>query len=259
MAVPLTGPDGQELKGVAEWKEAMPARVRERWSRSAAEIAYSWGDGGIPAEVAELLDARPETRGFAPSYARPEGATAIDRFPGGDRSHDLLLAGAAGDTSVVVGIEAKTDEPFDASLERYRARAMAKRASGEKTNAPERLDGLITCLFGPTANEAEWLGGLGYQLLSGAVGVLAEAQERHAALGLFLIQEFAEGHDERKIERNAAVLESFVAHLPGAPAHRVTTSSGWLEGPFTCPGNDFVPRPVPLLVGKVRSPAKARR
>jgi len=255
--VRLTGPDDKSLDSVEAWKRAMPARVRDHWDKSAREIAESWApEGAMPPEVAELLGRRDELADLAIDYARPEGTTAIDRYPGGDRSHDLLLAGTSAAGTVVIGVEAKADEPFDVPVARYRERGLAKRTDGENTNAPERLAGLIDCLFPAATRDPAAIDALGYQLLSGAVGVLAEAQKRSAALGVFLVQEFGPGYDERKVARNAEVLESFLDQLPGAALQRATTPNGWLAGPFACPGNDFVEQPVPLLVGKVQSPAK---
>lgn len=257
--VPLTGPGGEPLDSVGAWKQAMPARVRDRWDKSAREIAESWApQGAMPPEVVELLAQRDELADLAIGYARPEGTTAIDRYRGGDRSHDLLLAGTSAAGTVVIGVEAKADEPFDVPVARYRERGLAKRAGGENTNAPERLAGLIDCLFPAATRDPAAIDALGYQLLSGAVGVLAEAQKRDAALGVLLVQEFGPGYGKRKVAGNAEVLESFVDQLPGAATPRVTTPGGWLAGPFACPGNGFIEQPVPLLVGKVRSRRRVR-
>lgn len=166
--VPLTGPNGEPLDSVEAWKQAMPARVRDRWDKSAREIAESWAPGGVmPPEVVELLGQRDELAELTVEYARPEGTTAIDRYQGGKRSHDLLLAGTSAAGTVVIGVEAKADEPFDVPVARYREHGLAKRADGEnRSNAPERLAGLIDCLFPAATRDPAAIDALGYQLLS---------------------------------------------------------------------------------------------
>jgi len=85
--------------------------------------------------------------------------------------HDLAIFGktATGKT-VFVGVEAKVDEPFGATVHDVYLTAKAKQMAGESTNAPERIEALIKLHF-PKPDISVF--DIRYQLLYATAGTLA--------------------------------------------------------------------------------------
>ncbi len=256
----IVGPNGDEITSIGEWfRHAPPEKGRRQWKdgRSAKELARRWfgrGPGCIPWEVASLLRSHPETeraflvRGFA------EHETLLDHFPGKGRQHDLLLEGFADGGSVVVGVEAKADEPFGPTVaERLSA------VEGEISNVPSRITNLSQAIFGSDVDKM--IAGLRYQLLHALAGTMIEAIRRQADLAVFIVHEFVTSQTSSHLQaNNGADLARFVSQLTGDQYEAMDMEAGVLIDCGYLPGSfEFAPhigsevRKPRLLIGKAQA------
>lgn len=174
-----------------DWRQlASPASpIHWKDGRSAMELAKAWIGGAGQAALARLLEMHPETKDLVIDDAIAEAQVSFDRYPGGKRNHDLLIHGHCRSGDVVIGLEAKADEPFGQTVGQYEAKAQATRRAGITTNAPERIAELMTAVLGPSAAGVPTMRDLRYQLFTGIAGTLAAAED--AELAVFVIHEFA--------------------------------------------------------------------
>jgi hypothetical protein len=237
--------DGQEIVTVDEWFRFAPPRGGARqWvdGRSAKELAKAFLEGGVPAtppELCALLSSHQDLGTVDLLVAFPEHKIAIDRFRGETRNADLAAVGSGKAGRVALTIEAKADESFGATLRQTLAAAPAK------SNLPKRIAALVKAVFGDAGPEVD---GLRYQLLHGTAASLIFAKEQSATAAVFIVLEFRGPSCSREnLDRNRSDFELFVKKLsPSAPP----PVTGSLSGPFLVPGGGFVPRRLPLYVGK---------
>ena len=247
---------GEPVLSVDDWLRLAPPKGGQRqWKdgRSAKELAKAWfrrGSPAVPEELTELFATCPATQRLRGDLAIPEAVTRLDDFPGEHRNHDLVLHARQGESPtlhsygdgarpILIGVEAKADEPFGSEpVGQY-----LKRTRGTRSNAPKRITELCQALFG---RGPEAVADLRYQLLTAVSGTLIEARARHADLAIFLVHEFVTPAtvDERHAA-NAADLDRFVAALGGG-----RIMPGELAGPFSVPGGRSVPSGIPILIGK---------
>jgi hypothetical protein len=222
------------IRSVSEWgvlaKPASPVHWQD--GRSAKELAKAWIDGSGPAALAKLLATDARTAELRIVKATAEAQTAFDSLPGGRRNHDLLIEGHAAGGPTVVGLEGKADESFGETLDGFGRAARRRAESGETTNAPQRLDGLLADIAGTTLEARPELGRLRYQLFTGVAGTLAAAGPDDQAA--FVAHEFkTQRTTQRRRNANAADIASFVEQVFGraVPAGK----EWWLVGPFRAP------------------------
>jgi hypothetical protein len=241
----ITNRHGARIRSVEEWGElAKPASLRH-WKdgRSAKELAKAWISGDGQAKLLRLLDTREETSGLSIESAVAEARVSFDDYPGGKRNHDLLIRGQSAGGSLVVGLEAKGDETFGETIAQYDRRARALRNAGQRTNAPERLSGLLDEIGAMSLERVPSLGVLRYQLFSGVAGTLAAAGTDEMAA--FIVHEFATPLTTvKKREANKKALGEFVGDVTGAIA---PDDDWWLLGPFYVPSDRW--SHVPLFIG----------
>jgi len=145
---------------------------------------------------------------------------------------------------VVIGLEAKADESYGETIATYRRNALAIRAAGRSTNAPERLSGLLTDIGLISLDTHPTFGDLRYQLFSGVAGTLAAVSEP-GELAVFFVHEFATPQTiPAKRAENHADLNRFLGDVFGAPALDVNP---WLIGPLGVPAERWAR--TPLYVG----------
>lgn len=236
MPVParLFGPDRQEISDLSSWfRHAPPEKGEAQWrdGYSAKEQAKAWlrsGSPAVPEEMWSALAPRVTTE-VDEVYGRPEHTTRLDRFSRA-RQHDLFAcARSAGETVLVVGVEAKACETFDGLVA---DRATAAPPSRKRA----RCNLLSRALFGREVLDERTgaildagLGRHGYQLWTAAVGTIIEAQERGQDRAVLVVHQFLPrdpAGDSRNwpaaLASNAAAFDAFVADLAatGGISHR---------------------------------------
>ena len=173
----LTGQDGQPI---ADWRSWTRPKAAYHWraGRSAMELARAWFTSPVPVcppEVESILESHPATAGVAWTEGWPEYVTPLPER-GEGRNHDLLLVGCRDGCGVVVSVEAKVDEPFGERIGDYWLRA---RESNRRTRVPERIEALVSMVFGSgTRPDAKPWSLLRYQLLTAVAGTAIEAAHR---------------------------------------------------------------------------------
>lgn len=194
-----------------EWYEyAPPLNPERQWenSRSAKELAKSVFDNVTLAPLLKRVLPRFNYPVPAKMSGIPEKATKLPWGRSGDRKHDLLLKNAQ--KSLVIGIEAKADEPFDKSIEKKRLDSQ-KNADGG-ANMSKRLDGILNFIYGSNLPKNKET--LMYQLLSATAGVILEASNNNFkyACALFLVFE-SEKLDKQKLGKNENDWKDFCKSL----------------------------------------------
>jgi hypothetical protein len=236
---------GVPIHSVPEWEKLAGPASKTHWrdGRSAKELAKSWISGEGPSSLQRLTDTREETAGLEIETVVAEAQVAFDNYPGGKRNHDLLVTGQCASGSIVIGIEAKADETFGQTIAEYRRDADALKASGQSTNAPERLKALLEEVGDISLERVPTFGDLRYQLFAGVAGTISAAGTDD--LAAFIVHEFATPlTTEAKREANKQALAEFVGDVTGAVA---PDGDWWLLGPFHLPSERW--RHTPLFIG----------
>lgn len=208
-----------------DWKRLL-AKPDLHWKpgRSAMSAATSWEAASeLPAEIKAALDAGPlELQGLELLIAVPEWEVAL---PGGNTtSHTDVMAVARNERGlVVIGVEAKVDEPFGPTLGEKRAEASA----GQR----ERLAYLHETL----GLEEELPDGIRYQLLHRTASAILTARAFHAATAVMLVQSFSQESAWR--EDFEAFAETMGASGAGAGLRRLPTVTGPATFIGWCQGN----------------------
>jgi hypothetical protein len=163
---------GNPINSLADWARLYESpRSSHQWKqhRSAYSVAeFILNRNGAESLRARVADAIGEPIEF--ERAVPEYEVRFDRF-GRGRMHDLGIFGKTfSGKTLFVGVEAKVDEPFGATVRDAYLTAKAKQIGGESTNAPERIEDLIRLHF-PTPDLSAFE--VRYQLLYATAGTLA--------------------------------------------------------------------------------------
>ena len=192
------------------------------------------------------MESHPVTAGVALTEGWPEHVTALPQR-GEGRNHDLLLVGYRDGCAVVVSVEAKVDEPFGERIGDYWNRA---RKSKKPTRAPERIEALVSMVFGSGAcPDAEPWSLLRYQLLTAVAGTAIEAAQRQADTAVLVIHEFLTHNAEAgRVSDNAQDLGNFVSVLFSQDTDPV--QPGHLYGPAVLTANKNLSRAVNVFIGK---------
>ncbi|MDO9475376.1 MAG: hypothetical protein Q7L07_01600 [Pseudohongiella sp.] len=169
-----SGTDWQRLLGKPKlhWKKG----------RSAMSAAACWEESQprLPAEISALLDScnDPAISGLDMLLAIPEWEVAL---PGGETvsQTDIMAICRNNSGLVILGVEAKVDEPFGPTL--------AEKKSGASKGQLERIAYLEQELGRSTPFGDE----IRYQLLHRTVSALLTARAFHAPVAIMLIQSFS--------------------------------------------------------------------
>lgn len=196
---------------VEKWKQiAPPFGGDKQWDdgRSAKELAkYIVGaNGNVPKEIECVIpeDLRGD-KGF--SWA-PEYVTCFDKKEfgtGNGRNHDLIMY----NDNLFIGIEAKTDEPFDKTLGSW---LTSGKSEGSKENRIKRLNAMCKRILG-REYDPDKDKDLRYQLFSAITGIIIEAEKRLLENAMFIIITFkvkGNKYDENRIIRNKEDLKQFL-------------------------------------------------
>ena len=243
--------DGNQISSVDDWLKYAPPKGGERqWvdGRSAKECARAWfplpGEPRVPVELEQLLSSHSDIGAVSLDEGTPELDVALDEFPGETRNADMVAWGSCAAGQVLVSIEAKADEEFGPTL--------AKElwlATSPGSNIPKRVDGLCEALLGRPYEAEPRIDHLRYQLFTGCAGALIEAKAKRAAVAIFCVHEFVGPATEpENLGRNATDFRFFVRHV--LPDWHDKIEAGQLVGPMWPRGGGYVPRTIPLYVGK---------
>lgn len=242
---------GWRIGNVADWHRLAPPARESHWRAgySAMECALAWfktGHAVVPKELVDLFWSHEDTRGLVVEHAIPECETRLDQFRNG-RVHDMIALGLREDQSFVVGIEAKTGEPFGPTI----GETWEKNPEG---NTRPRITELCDAIFG---RDPLPVFPLRYQLLHALAGTLIETFKRNRDTGpsskptkaIFVVHEMLTSRvSPEVVGQNAADLQRFLAALPGA-RDRVLVPGKLLAFP-PVKGGRFVPGNLPYYVGK---------
>lgn len=185
-----SGTDWQRLLGKPKlhWKKG----------RSAMSAAACWeaSQPRLPSEISKLLDSCND-----PALADLELLLAIPEWevplPGGETvsQTDIMAVCRNDEGLVILGVEAKVDEPFGPTL--------AEKKSGATPGQLER----IAYLEKELGRKAPFGNEIRYQLLHRTVSALLTAKAFHAPLAVMLVQSFSQ--ESKWIEDFSAFCEGY--------------------------------------------------
>ena len=167
---------GVPITSLADWAKLYESpRTSRQWvegrsAYSAAEFIFNRnGAESLRNRIADSLSEAVEFDWLVPEYE-----VRFDRY-GHGRMHDLAIFGRTGSgQKLFVGVEAKVDEPFGASVRDAYLTAKTKQIAGKPTNAPERIEGLLKQHFkdfDPSMFDVR------YQMLYATAGTIAEGAD----------------------------------------------------------------------------------
>lgn len=199
-----SGTDWQRLLGKPKlhWKKG----------RSAMSAAACWEESEprLPPEISALLDGchDPAISGLELLLAIPEWEVAL---PGGDTASqtDVMAICRNGSGLVILGVEAKVDEPFGPTL--------AEKKSGATIGQLER----IAYLERELGRTSPFGGEIRYQLLHRTVSALLTARAFHASVAVMFVHSFSQESKWR---------DDFSAFCAGHPCDQLA------PGVFEVPG-----------------------
>lgn len=177
--------------------------------RSAPTLANAWCG---PMELLAALSTVDSLSDFDIEDLHAEEQTHFDDF-GGPRNHDLVVVGTTAGEKAIVCIEAKAGETFGGTVDEYRGAAIRKREGGDSTNAPERLERLLSTYAPDLDPLSEEVGALRYQLLTALAGTVMAASELKAQHAVLMIHEFKT--DARESADNSGDLARFATAVLG--------------------------------------------
>lgn len=166
--------------GPGDWRSLL-ADPEKHWARrySARTLAHCWEDSdGFPVEVRNVLLQHSALANAEPLLIFPEWKVPL---PGGSRpsQNDIWVLAKSNGALVSIAVEGKVDEPFDKTVEEWKADASA----GKDT----RLDHL-TKVLGLTAPVPE---SIRYQLLHRTASAVIEAERFGARHAVMLVHSFS--------------------------------------------------------------------
>lgn len=189
---------------MSTWKTlAPPMGGDKQWreGRSAMELARYMTENypTIPKEIEEFLSHFTDTTSeFSWCAEYVTNFQSHDLGKGEGRNHDAFLA----HPNVIVGIEAKTDEPLGSQL-------IAEALKNASENKQNRINKMIQMIFGDTAENHSRIR---YQLVTATAAMLLEAEEHHVQNAALLVIVFKKNgcFDENKIKRNHTDIDIFL-------------------------------------------------
>lgn len=196
--------DNYEINNIDDYRELCGPVEKYQWKdkRSAKEFAkyLLTNYDNLPKEIEQSLPIKNEGEMILyPEYLTGFGKYGMDHR--GPRHHDGLLIG----DDIVVGIEAKADEPLDGKY------------LSEYDSNKKRYKNISFYLFGDEpSNHSK----ARYQLCSSTMATLIEAKERSKKVALMLVISFIskEGTKPEKVQRNIDDINSFkesLTHIEG--------------------------------------------
>jgi len=169
----------KEITSCDDWRDTIFLKTNKAKHWKKGRSAYSLadfimnenGEEIIKNKVADILSEK-----ITFNEAFPEYEVRFDKF-GHGREHDLGIFGTTeSGKSVFIGLEAKVDETFGDKISDAYIKAKVKELNKEATNAPERIENLLTKHFKKITKS---IFDLPYQLLFSTVGTISEKADIH--------------------------------------------------------------------------------
>lgn len=208
-----------------KWKQYAPPMGKDKqWAdgRSAKELAnyITKEPRKIPKELEDaILAIKSSIREliWEAEYATPFPRETYGQGEG--RKHDMIIYG----DGLFIGVEAKTDEPFDKPLSKW---LTAGKSVNSPANRLKRANAMCNLIFGKDSTEYK---NIRYQLLSAMTGVLLEAEERRLDTAALFILTFKKRgfFNQKNIDRNDEDLKAFLNAAGYDPkTEKIKTNSG---------------------------------
>lgn len=212
---------GQQISNLIEWRSRIFDGTSKEKDWKKGRSAYSLAEFIIDRKGAAYLETRAcavLSQHIKLEQATPEYLARFDSYPGNPSNLDLGITGHVErlprSASLFVGVEAKVNETFGTTTVRSRySSAMKERKAGKRTNAPERVKGLLSKYFSVQGSPgSSRFADIRYQLLTGTAGTVAAPGE----VSIFWILVFRTSmYDERRGLSNLQDYESFVEAAHG--------------------------------------------
>lgn len=167
--------DKNPINNIGEWEEKFfkATQKEKHWKkgRSAYSLADFVMNNNGEIKIVDIVS-KAIGKKVVLERATPEWEIRFDGF-GHGREHDLGIWGKVEGTNetIFIGLEAKVDEPFGATVSDAYIIAKTKELNGISTNAPKRVEELLKRNFKEVAIEHF---SLRYQLLYATVGTVSE-------------------------------------------------------------------------------------
>ena len=184
---------GKEISTIEDLKKNISNWQEDKSAATLGEFVFHGGLKRLEGIINDIFTViQPGTTIHRFDYIDFEHETKFDKY-GNGRIHDLALKGITNcSDKVFVGIEAKVNEPFDSrDIQSAYLSGLLRRANGEKSNLPDRIESLIRRNNFKKQNNTpkrftkENLN-LKYQLLFSTIGTISE----DADIYIFLVLVF---------------------------------------------------------------------
>jgi hypothetical protein len=212
----------KKLSKPEDWKDIVGAR-NWRPTRSAYELAHKWHRSGrMPPLVRKAFEqsANPLFRGLSIHCLYVERPTFLDTFKAPSYTDIMVHCRTRDNRPLIVGVEGKANEPFDAPVRKW----IAGKGASEKPSRVRRLEFLSSMLGVPIQRDSP----LRYQLVHRTAAIVHQAALAGAIAAVVLVHSFAE-----QSEDNWHDFQAFLRHLKVEP-----TLKGVFAGPCllgSCP------------------------
>ena len=211
---------GQRISNLIEWRSRIFDGTSKEKDWKKGRSAYSLAEFIMDRQGAAYLETRMSsvlTQHVTLEQATPEYLAKFDSYPGNPSNLDLGITGHVerwpGNASLFVGVEAKVDETFGSTVRSRYSSAMNRRDAGKRTNAPERVKGLLSKYFSVQGSpDSSRFASVRYQLLTGTAGTVAAPGE---VLAFYILVFRTSMYDERRGLSNLRDYESFIGAACG--------------------------------------------
>ena len=206
---------GRTISNLSEWRSRIFDGTSKEKDWKKGRSAYSLAEFIMDRNGTAYLEKRLSSvlsEHVSLEQATPEYLAKFDSFRGKPSNLDLGITGhvkrLTRRAGLFIGVEAKVDETFASTVRSRYSSAMKTRDAGKSTNAPERVEGLLSNYFSvQDAPDSSRFRDIRYQLLTGTAGTVAAPHE----VCVFYILVFRTSmYAERKGVKNRRDYEVFV-------------------------------------------------
>lgn len=175
----------QWISNLIEWRSRIFDWTSKGKDWKRGRSAYSLAEFTMDRKGVEYLKTRVSevlSQHIRLEQATPEYLAKVDAYPGNPSNLNLGITGHAErlpvNAGLFVGLEAKVDETFGTTVRSRYSSAMKRRAAEKSTNAPERVEELLSKYFSVHSSpDSSRFAGIRYQLLTGTTGTVAASSE----------------------------------------------------------------------------------